>query len=332
MSSNPESSNFSRDNSQDNNDDDFVEDQDHEENHLQNDNDERTQRLQNHFYDEAVEISEEVSEIPSDLDQYEEQTGRQERDNSSFPQQRPISKAESKPFERKPSDNDAQRIVGQYDPSNYANLDVSAEVQDLFQYITRFRSKNIELGTKLKPFIPSYIPAVGEADGFLKPSRPDNKQESLGLEVIDEPCLNQTKETGRVYWNWRRLSRPINRVVDFIEDAHKNPKEIDKWIRDVSSIQRQAPSVIYSNSFPDILSLSQIWPVEFEDALKEVGLPTEDIEMSLVEYAKLCCALVDIPVHQGDNPKSIMESLHVYFTLYEELSFTGCKLYKYSDT
>jgi len=52
--------------------------------------------------------------------------------------------------------------------------------------------------------------------------------------------------------------------------------------------------------------------------LQGLRLPTEDLDMSLEEYAKLCCALVDIPVHQGNNPKSVIESLHVFFTLYDE--------------
>lgn len=31
----------------------------------------------------------------------------------------------------------------------------------------------MELDTKLKPFIPEYIPAVGEVDAFMKIPRPD---------------------------------------------------------------------------------------------------------------------------------------------------------------
>ena len=39
----------------------------------------------------------------------------------------------------------------------------------------------MDLATKLKPFIPDYIPAVGEVDAFLKMSRGDNIKETLGL-------------------------------------------------------------------------------------------------------------------------------------------------------
>jgi intraflagellar transport protein 46 len=40
--------------------------------------------------------------------------------------------------------------------------------------------------------------------------------------------------------------------------------------------------------------------------------------MSLKDYAKMCCALLDIPVHNIQNDRNIIESLHVLFTLYSE--------------
>jgi len=43
-------------------------------------------------------------------------------------------------------------------------LEVSQEIKDLFLHITNFQPQRIELETKLKPFIPDFIPAVGEVD------------------------------------------------------------------------------------------------------------------------------------------------------------------------
>ena len=43
-------------------------------------------------------------------------------------------------------------------------------MKDLFKYITRFQPQNIEPEFKLKPFIPEYIPAIGDIDAFLKVS------------------------------------------------------------------------------------------------------------------------------------------------------------------
>ena len=39
----------------------------------------------------------------------------------------------------------------------------------------------IDLDSKFKAFIPEFIPSVGEVDAVLKPARPDNTVETLGL-------------------------------------------------------------------------------------------------------------------------------------------------------
>jgi intraflagellar transport protein 46 len=41
-----------------------------------------------------------------------------------------------------------------------------------------------DIDTKLKAFIPDYIPAVGEVDAFLKMPRPDGQPEVLGLNIL----------------------------------------------------------------------------------------------------------------------------------------------------
>ncbi len=38
----------------------------------------------------------------------------------------------------------------------------------MFQYISRYTPQTVELDTKLRPFIPEYIPAIGDIDAFLK--------------------------------------------------------------------------------------------------------------------------------------------------------------------
>ena len=85
-------------------------------------------------------------------------------------------------------------INGMYKPEDYANLPVDKETKDLFEYITRFKPVTLELETKLRAFIPEYIPAVGEVDAFLKIPKPDASPETLGLIDLDEPKLNQSKK------------------------------------------------------------------------------------------------------------------------------------------
>lgn len=61
-----------------------------------------------------------------------------------------------------------EHIEGAYNPRDYQNLNVPAEVRDLFQYIERYKPQEVELDTPLKCFIPEFIPAIGELDPFIK--------------------------------------------------------------------------------------------------------------------------------------------------------------------
>jgi intraflagellar transport protein 46 len=64
---------------------------------------------------------------------------------------------------------------------------------------------------------------------------------------------------------------------------------------------------------PDVEQLMEVWPPDFEETLSRVGLPSPKLEMSLEEYAKTLCAIMDVPVYEN-----IIESLHVLFTVYME--------------
>ena len=57
----------------------------------------------------------------------------------------------------------------------------------------------------------------------------------------------------------------------------------------------------------------EVWPPEFEEILRTTPLPSPDLDLSLAEYAKALCAILDIPTY--DNP---IESLHLMFSLYTE--------------
>jgi intraflagellar transport protein 46 len=62
---------------------------------------------------------------------------------------------------------------------------------------------------------------------------------------------------------------------------------------------------------PDVDQLLDVWPEEFEAALEHLQLPSPDLELSLPEYTRVLCSILDIPVYE--NP---IESLHVMFSLY----------------
>ncbi|CAB3998872.1 intraflagellar transport 46 homolog [Paramuricea clavata] len=216
-------------------------------------------------------------------------------------------------------DEDGHRgtLEGAYDPADYEHLPVGQDIKELFQYITRYTPQSIELEYKLKPFIPDFIPAVGDIDAFLKVSKPDGKPEVLGLTVLDEPCAKQSDPTvlGLQLITVSKQTSKKSVAVKSVEDPEKNPKAISNWIESIRELHRQKPppTVHYQRNMPDIESLMQEWPPEFEELLNQVGLPTAELDVDLPQYVDLVCGMLDIPVQ-----KNRIHSLHVLFTLYSE--------------
>ncbi|KAI8608505.1 intraflagellar transport complex B protein 46, partial [Chytriomyces sp. MP71] len=168
----------------------------------------------------------------------------------------------------------------------------------------------------------------------------DQKPESLGLTILDEPSGKQSDLTV-LDLHLRAVTKsiaPVPQVVRSIDSVslRTNPKPLDYWIRNVKELHaaKPAPSVQYSRRMPGIEDLMQVWPVEIEEALSTMTLPSSDLEISLASYARLLTALLDIPTpspqqkDKENNPPqggakrkpstSTIESLHVLFTLYSE--------------
>ena len=55
---------------------------------------------------------------------------------------------------------------------------------------------------------------------------------------------------------------------------------------------------------------------ELEQALKEITFPGGEVDMHPADYSRMVLAMLDIPVHKLANNKSLIESLHVLFTLF----------------
>ena len=102
-------------------------------------------------------------------------------------------------------------------------------------------------------------------------------------------------------------------AVRSIENAAKNSGQIDKWIQSISDLHRSKPppQVHYKKNVPDMDALLDMWSPEFEKALETLQLPSPDLDLSLAEYAKVLCSIVDIPTYE--NP---VEALHLLFTLF----------------
>merc|ERR1740138_1712735 len=181
-----------------------------------------------------------------------------------------------------------------------------------------YKPHTIELDTSLKPFIPELIPSIGEVDAFLKMPRPDGQASSLGTTCLDEPTMNPS-DPSILDLQLRALSKhqdlqPME--VRSIENAEKNSKEVENWVKRIDDLNRSkpAPTVQYSRRMPDIEQLMQVWPAEFEEFLQSNPLPEfSDMELELSDYIKLMASILDVPVYN-----QITETLHVIFTLYSE--------------
>ncbi|CAK0909867.1 unnamed protein product [Prorocentrum cordatum] len=208
--------------------------------------------------------------------------------------------------------------TGAYNPDDYKGMKVSADVEELFTYIQRYKPHTIELDATLKPFIPELIPSIGEVDAFLKMPRPDGEPMGLGVTCLDEPTMNPS-DPSILEFQLRSLSKnqelePME--VRFIENAEKNPKEIENWFKRIDDLNRNkpAPTVRYTKRMPEIEQLMEIWPRDFEEFLEQGSLPEMgDLDLDLESYIKVIAAILDVPVHN-----QLTETLHVIFTLYSE--------------
>lgn len=172
----------------------------------------------------------------------------------------------------------------------------------------------------MKPFIPNYIPSIGDVDAFLKVDRPDKLPEELGLSIIDEPTINGVDpaifslELSHIL----KSKATANPKIKSLEEADKNPEQIQNWVDQIRNLHREkmSSSVAYSKNMPDIEGLMQEWPEKMESTLKDINFPDERINMSLEDYAKLTCNMFDIPIHKVNSDKGTIEAVHVLFTLY----------------
>ncbi|KAF9804457.1 hypothetical protein SFRURICE_000439 [Spodoptera frugiperda] len=204
---------------------------------------------------------------------------------------------------------------------------------DIFDMSSRYTPQKIDIELKLQPFVPEYVPAVGDIDAFIKVTTPacnvraaplaDHVLEhidNLGLTVLDEPAAEQS-DAALLHLQLRAISKTSSAkstvVTKKIENAEKNSKAIERWIKDVSELHlsKPAPTVAYTSKMPDIDTLMEEWPESMEETLNEVGFPPGTLDCSLSQYVDLVCGLFDVPI-AGDTLNDRIQALHLLFSLY----------------
>eukprot|EP00485_Elphidium_margaritaceum_P005929 CAMPEP_0202695212 /NCGR_PEP_ID=MMETSP1385-20130828/8859_1 /ASSEMBLY_ACC=CAM_ASM_000861 /TAXON_ID=933848 /ORGANISM="Elphidium margaritaceum" /LENGTH=346 /DNA_ID=CAMNT_0049351193 /DNA_START=24 /DNA_END=1064 /DNA_ORIENTATION=- len=226
-----------------------------------------------------------------------------------------------------------------YNPRDYDTLQVSSEIRRLFEYIERFKYNEIELETQLKPFIPEYIPSIGNVDCFIKPTRTTTnyeKQESeekIGICYLDEPILHQS-DPSTFYLKLTNESKQVSMnkhaKIGYIADAERNTNKLRKWIDNFKKIKSKTMSHDVNteklSNFPKVEEVMQPFMddklIEFINHNQSQGrsvVPPYKIDLTLLEYSKIICNLLDIPVDSDDD---IHTSLHVLFSTYAALQST----------
>lgn len=202
--------------------------------------------------------------------------------------------------------------------NRFTNLNVSANINEIFQYIDRYKPSDIDSELELKCFIPSYIPAIGNIDPILNIPRPDGVTDGLGKKVLDEPGSIQS-DTAVLQLQLRSLSKKHHddMVVRSIDNTSGYGDEIDRWIASVSDLH-QTPilpnNVYFMQSMPALELLMQTWPIDFQEALEsiDIKIPSPKLNLNVKEFAKVLCLLLDIPVRAG----SLLDSLHLVMNLF----------------
>jgi len=196
--------------------------------------------------------------------------------------------------------------------------------------------------TPLKPFVPAFIPAVGEIDAFVKPPRPDGADDGLGARVLDEPGAKQTDPAAFALRlrHAARLRGEVSRAptrdggdvgndgVASVAFPERDPARLTSWIETVGGLHASGtgvagsppcgvasaavPSVRYSRNMPDVESLMQAWDGDTEEVLRGLSrLPDASTPMPLRKRAELACATLGVPVYEN-----LVESTHVVFSTY----------------
>ncbi|KAK1937904.1 Intraflagellar transport protein 46 [Phytophthora citrophthora] len=203
-------------------------------------------------------------------------------------------------------------------------VDVPRELEELFSLTDAYTPEEIEIETRLEPFLPEFTPSVGVPfDGILIP-RPDGKEDTFGVVDLREPSgktnVAELELLMQVSMTNKNKIRSRSEIVRSIDNASHRPQEIDRWITSVAKVQKakSLTQVNYKQSMPPLAQLMELWPEEFEDFLTAKSgeiPPLSKLDVNLKELVKIVCNMVDIPVYEGNY----VQSLHVLFSLYLEI-------------
>merc|ERR1712142_1025983 len=266
---------------------------------------EKREKMESSPYDEEYKLEED--DEPSQVDLY--------TPSPRPPSQKKHNNEDMDSEEESAEDNedDEEEEVQKYDPKDFEDLDVNEDIKHMFELITQYVPQKVEIENKLIPFIPEFIPAVGDIDAFIKIPRPDGIDDGVGLLVIDEPASVQT-DPGALELKLQNLHKGVAPAASIRRVARNESGALQKWVQNVREIHSAAPapSVQYSGPVPDIEQLMEEWPSALQDGLKGFSLPDGPLDL-VIDCA---CGLLDIPITNR------VHALHQLLSLYQAVNDT----------
>lgn len=146
--------------------------------------------------------------------------------------------------------------------------------------------------------------------------------ETSGLDI--EPKLNSFRQSNRSIGSSAEQDKSYSpSKVRMYKSSKKNTLAIDRWIETVYNLHRSKPntSFEYSHPMPSMNQTLSVFPERTRDALAAIKTKNGDrletavdpsLDISLEEYIRIICAILDIPVRDG----YLIESLHYLFQAY----------------
>ncbi|CAD8206685.1 unnamed protein product [Paramecium pentaurelia] len=131
--------------------------------------DEKVKKIDNEHYDEAIELE--------DGDDGEIGSGEEDEDQYQAGARGAQQAAQSVGFKK-------ERFLYLLVLTIQMIIQIYKQVQKSNNCLSILLAPQVVLGAKLKPFIPDYVPAIGEVDAFIKMPRPDGQPETLGLVTL----------------------------------------------------------------------------------------------------------------------------------------------------
>ncbi|XP_033250105.1 intraflagellar transport protein 46 homolog [Drosophila miranda] len=234
-----------------------------------------------------------------------------------------------------PSGGQRQEPSFNLTPDKWEQLPLQQDLKDIFPYILKYTPQTIDTPYHLQPFIPEFVPAVGDVDALLKVQAPpllqpqrqrelDEHLERLGLWLLDEPSGTQSEPSLlnmklRSVLSGSRGRNPRHASSAALVPTARSAKDIDKWIGEVEQVH-MTQSLYDAQPRKDIDALLEDWPrsyadAETKDALDQAYRSCLQQHLPLADYVRVLCERFGI---EGplDSQADYIHNVQTLFALY----------------